>query len=89
MSAGWYLEYLTAVPIANPGRNVLPQWSFLSTFAFVLWHLESISKSNQRSLLDAILNILEIVSISDVDDSKLIADLNMNVYPEFNLFIMN
>ena len=43
-------------------------------------------KSNKRSLLDAILNILEIVSISDLDDYTPIADFIMNVYPEFNFF---
>ena len=46
-------------------------------------------KSNKRSLLDAILNILGIVSISDLDDYTPIADLIMNVYPEFDFFIMN
>ena len=44
-------------------------------------------KSNKRSLLDAILNILGIVSISDLDDYTSIADLIMNVCPKFNLFI--
>ena len=52
------------------------------TFRFYL-------KSSKRSLLDAILNILGIVSISDLDDYTSIAELIMNVYPEFNLFIMN
>ena len=46
-------------------------------------------KSSKRLQLDAILNILGIVSISDLDDYTPIADLIMNVYPEFNLFIMN
>ena len=36
--------------------------------------------------MDAILNILGIVSISDLDDYTPIADLIMNVHPEFNFF---
>ena len=43
-------------------------------------------KNNQRSLLVAILNILEIVSISDLGKNTPIADLIMNVYPEFHFF---
>ena len=55
----------------------------MSNFAFafkVYW------KSNKRLLLDAILNILGIVSISDLDDYTPIADLLMNVYPKVNFF---
>ena len=46
-------------------------------------------ESSKRPLLDAILNILGIVSISNLDDNTTIADLIINVYPEFNSFIMN
>ena len=52
------------------------------------YDIYSLFKNNQRSLLDAILNILEIVSISDLDKNTSIADLIINVYPEFHFFIM-
>ena len=42
-----------------------------------------ILKIKKRLLLDAILNILGIVSISDLHDYTPIADPIMNVYPEF------
>ena len=42
MYARWYLKYIDPAPVADPYRDALIQWSFVSNFAFVLWHLQSI-----------------------------------------------
>ena len=90
MSDRWHLEYLAAVLIADPGKRYTLSVKLCVKFCLCIMIVCRVYlKSNKRSLLDAILNILGIVSISDLVDYTPTADLIMNVYPEFIVFIMN
>ena len=89
MSARWHLKYIAVVPITDPGERCTFSVKLCVKFCHCIMTFIVYLKSNKRSLVDAILNILGIVSISDLVDYTQIADLSMNVHPEFNSFIMN